>query len=77
VDRDKNEAFQALGPSDAERCLAYKQRMTSRLQEDSLKEVRNSFCGDGGYMSDQFREQMKLLLPIKRKPGRPRKVFTA
>ena len=76
IDRDKNEAFQSLGSSDVERCLAYRQRMASRLQEDSLKEVRKSITGGGGYVSVKFREQMKSLLPIKRKLGRPRKVIT-
>ncbi len=75
IDRDKNEAFLALGSSDAERSLVYRKRMALRLQEDSLKEVRRSLCGGGGYMSEKFREQMKSLLPIKRKPGRPRKVI--
>ncbi len=77
IDRDKNEAFQALGSSDIERCSAYRQRMALRLQENSLKEVRISLTGNGGYMSSKFREQMKLLLPTKRKRGRPRKAIIA
>ena len=76
LDRDDNAAFQSLGMSDVERCSAYKERMMARLEEDRLKVVRKCFHGGSGYMSAKFREQMKSLLPIKRRPGRPRKVIT-
>ena len=75
VDRMANLAFQALGPSDVERCSAYRERMMLRIEDDRLKNLRKCFCSGAGYMSEKFQQQLAAMLPVKRRPGRPRKVI--
>lgn len=77
IDRNNNPAFQQLGADDPERCLAYREMMSRRLDEDRLKSVRKSVEGNGGYMSERFRKQREEMLPKKRKPGRPRKAINS
>jgi putative transposase len=76
IDRADNPVFQGLGVDDVQRCLSYRQRMALRLDDDCLKNVRKSFVGTGGYLSERFKLQMASLLPLKRRPGRPRKTIT-
>ena len=77
IDRNNNPAFQLLGSDDPGRCLAYREIMSRRLDEERLKSVRKSIegNGDGGFMSERFRKQREEMLPKKRGPGRPRKVI--
>jgi len=75
IDRSENPAICALGEDESARRLAYLEIMRQRLDEYSLKSVRKSLEGNGGYMSERFRRQREEMLPKKRRRGRPRKVI--
>lgn len=75
IDRAENPAFDELGEDEVGKCLAYREMMRLRLDEDCIKNVRKSLEGNGGYMSERFRKQREEMLPKKRRPGRPRKII--
>jgi len=75
IDREENPAYKALGQDEESRSTAYRKLMVNRLDEHRLDEVRKSFEGNKGFMSERFRRQREEMLPKKRLRGRPRKII--
>ena len=73
IDRQNNEAYMRLSQDLSGRIKVYKQKVEEKISEDKLKKLERSMLGESQYMSEKFSEQIKQLLPQKRKRGRPRK----
>ena len=75
VDKEENPAYLSLGNTDKERSASYLKIVTSVLEEDKLKEIRNTLTGKQHYISERFQEQIKekLALAKPKLRGRPRK----
>jgi hypothetical protein len=73
IDRDENLVFQGLGSDDHERIKAYRKLVDISLNGDELEAIHMSTRKGGNYLSEKFQRQMNLLLPNKRRRGRPRK----
>jgi putative transposase len=73
IDRDENLVFHGLGSDDQERIKAYREFNNISLNEDELEEIHMSTRKGGNYISDKFQRQINLLLPNKRRRGRPKK----
>ena len=73
IDRKENPAWLNLGMDNEERIRKYKDYLAQRIVEDKTKEIQRGTQGQGNYFSKKFEEQMRELLPKKRKRGRPRK----
>ncbi len=71
IDRADNEIFQSFGDSDEKRIRKYKEVLSENLNEKDLKEIRKSTNQGTHYISEKCKEQMKFLLP-GRKKGRPK-----
>ncbi len=66
--------YYSLGSEDGERIKKYKDYLAARVTDDKIKEIQKSTQGQSHYFYLKFEEQIKMLLPMKRKRGRPRKV---
>jgi putative transposase len=73
IDRDENVVFKSLGIDDQERIRAYRQLVNVSLNDGELKELHFSTRKGGNYLSQKFQKQISLLLPNKRRRGRPKK----
>ena len=73
IDREENLVFQALGRQDEERIRQYKVLMEEELDKKDLAKLQKSSRKGVAYISPQFQEQIGRLLPVKRKPGRPKR----
>lgn len=74
IDRKENPVWQQLGIDDQERIKKYRDSLNQRIEERKVKEIQQGTQGQRHYFSERFEEQIKSLLPIKRKRGRPRKI---
>ena len=73
VDRKENSVFEGLGRNLEERIQTYRDLIENNLEEGKLKAVRKSVKEGTSYISERFQKQMEILLPKKRKRGRPQK----
>jgi putative transposase len=73
IDRQSNPMFEKFGGSISKWIARYRGEFKKGLTEKDIEMMRKKFYHEDGYMSERFRDQMKEMLPRKRRRGRPRK----